>query len=250
MPGSNLARPQPAPDSAPLVLAVECATPWLGLALLRGNRCLASWRTQSRRPASELLLGEIAALLDGARATPDQLEGFAVSIGPGSFTGLRVGVATVKGLAFGRRSGVVAVPTLEALAHTAAPRPPRLRVPVLDARRDEVFLACYDGEGQTVVEPSVVRLDALDDALPPGPLTVVGDAAEPVGAALAGRDVEVVAPPAGAPDPVAVGRLGLEGLRAGRGLAPGALTPFYLRRAEAEVRRTGERFEPGLGVSR
>jgi len=230
---------------------VESATTWLGAAVLRGDECLASWRDQSRRPASERLLRRIEKLLTDLELAPEDLDAFAVSIGPGSFTGLRVGVATVKGLAFGRGSGALAVPTLEALARVAGGTPAdRYRVPVLDARRDEVYLACYGPRGEVVSEPRVLGLDALADTLPHEPLTVIGDAAGQVASRLGTRDLLVLEPPAGAPDPVAVGRVGLQQFRAGRDLAPAALVPFYLRRAEAEVRRTGERFEPGLGVSR
>jgi len=239
----------------PLLLAIESATDWLGVAVLRGAEPLARWRSNTERPGSEVLLAHIARLLGELELEPAALDAFAVSTGPGSFTGLRVGVATVKGLAFGRRDGTVAVPTLEALARVvpADHRAGRTVVAVLDARRDEFYAAGYRSDGTAVVEPRVCSARGLAGALPPGPLVLVGDGARRAADGLGGRrigDLEVLEPPEGAPEPVAVGRLGLERLRCGRAQGADALVPFYLRRAEAEVRRTGRRFEPPTELSR
>jgi len=172
-----------------------------------------------------------------------------VSIGPGSFTGLRVGVATVKGLAFGAAQPVVPVPTLAALASRAG-RDDACVVALLDARRGEVYAAIHHDDGPARFGPTVVRAPVLADEIASRaggrPIAVVGDGVAVVEAALTerfGARVSFVPPPAGAPHAVAVGRLGRRLLAAGRGAAAESIAPVYVRRAEAEVRRTGSRFE-------
>ncbi|MDJ0866814.1 MAG: tRNA (adenosine(37)-N6)-threonylcarbamoyltransferase complex dimerization subunit type 1 TsaB [Myxococcota bacterium] len=235
-------------SGSPLILALETATDVVGVALVRGGEVLAAWRDLGRaRPASEALLPAVDAVLAKGGVALAAVEAFAVSIGPGSFTGLRVGVATVKGLAFGEERPVAAVPTLAALAALAGPRPGPVAA-LLDARRGEVYAAVYPGDESTdpLLEPGVFRPDELAAALPAGGAAAVGEGVAIAADALRGRwgaDLELLPPPAGHPDPVAVARLGGRLLAAGAGLEAAALVPRYVRRAEAEVRRTGERFE-------
>jgi len=176
-----------------------------------------------------------------------------VSIGPGSFTGLRVGAATAKGLAFGAGRVVAAVPTLAALAAKGAALAPAPQVvAVLDARRGELYAAAHRGDDPLAPPlwgPTVVASEALAEriAAEPGPVAVVGEGVGALAAALGSRcrpKVRWLAAPEGGPDAAWVGRLGARLLAAGAGLAPAELAPVYVRRAEAEVRRTGARFEP------
>jgi tRNA threonylcarbamoyladenosine biosynthesis protein TsaB len=235
----------------PLLLAIETATAAAGVALLRGDAVVAARALPRERPASETLLPAILALLSEAGVELPAIDAFAVSAGPGSFTGLRVGVATVKGLAFGTEAVVVPVPTLAALALRAAPAPGPIAA-LLDARRGEVYAAVYDRDPASPprVGPVVLRPDALAAviaALGEGATcTVIGEGVGVVADVLRARfgdRLRLVPPPAGLPDPVAVGRLGARLLAAGAGFTAEALTPIYVRRAEAEVQRTGERFE-------
>ena len=98
-----------------LLLALETATSSMSVALLRGEEVVALERQPVARAAAEGLLPAVDALLRGAGAGLADVAAIAVSIGPGSFTSLRVGIATAKGLAFGTGRGAVAVPTLAAL---------------------------------------------------------------------------------------------------------------------------------------
>jgi tRNA threonylcarbamoyladenosine biosynthesis protein TsaB len=178
--------------------------------------------------------------LAGARVS--DLGGYAVSVGPGSFTGLRVGVATVKGLAFGDAAPVAAVSTLEALASSAhASDLPVLAC--LDARRGEVYAAAWSPGREVLVPEGVYAAASLADQLS-GPCILVGCAGEEgMLEGLATQLGVTLAPP----QPLRawwVGRLGARLLAAGEGVAASALAPRYVRRAEAEVRRTGLRFEP------
>ncbi|MEN8181409.1 MAG: tRNA (adenosine(37)-N6)-threonylcarbamoyltransferase complex dimerization subunit type 1 TsaB [Myxococcota bacterium] len=228
-----------------LLLAVETATQHASVALLDGERLLAEQSATGPRPHSTRVLPSIDALLESSGASLGDIGGYAVSIGPGSFTGLRVAVATVKGLAFGDERPVVApVSTLAALAASAEDRD-RPVLAVLDARREEVYAGVFEGDVLSTprVPEGVYTAEALASLLP-HPLVLVGSAGEEtVLDTLAARlgDVERIPP-----SPLRaerVGRLGARLLAAGGGLPPSALVPRYVRRAEAEVRRTGERFE-------
>jgi len=125
-----------------LTLGIETATFCGGVALLAGDRLLASRTLNSAMTHSARLLRAIKDLLDEAQTRLDDLTGLAVSIGPGSFTGVRIGLSAAKGLALALDIPVVGVSTLEALAVRAG-RDCRLICPVVDARRNETFVAAY-----------------------------------------------------------------------------------------------------------
>ena len=237
------ARP-PLPEDL-LLLALESATRFASVALLRGGALLAELTATGARPHSERLLPTVDRVLAAAGVALAEVGGFAVSIGPGSFTGLRVGVATLKGLVFGDARPVVAVPTLAALAAGATGSAHPV-VACLDARRGEVYAAVY-GPG-AAREPLVVEGLFTPEGLArvaPRPCTLVGCVGEEavleaVGAALGGDALRVEATP---PRALHVGRLGLALLARGETVAASELVPRYLRRAEAEARRLGERLE-------
>ncbi len=110
---------------------------------------------------SERLLGAIGLVLKEARCPVGNLDGWAISLGPGSFTGLRIGVSTVKGLVFATGKPVAGVSTLDVLASQIAPTP-YLICPILDARKKEVYTAFYRYE-----EGSFLRRQSDDQALRP-----------------------------------------------------------------------------------
>jgi len=227
---------------APLLLAVETATAAPSVALWRGDSLLGERAADPGRATAEVLLPAIDALLAQARLALAAVEGFAVSIGPGSFTGLRIGVATVKGLAFGTGRRAVAVSTLAALAaHARGPGPVAA---VLDARRGEIYAAGFArGVPADWLAEGVIAIDELAARLPPG-TRVVGDAAPLCAEALRGADVELAPPPYPETTAHHVAALAARAWPRGGAVAAGDLAPRYLRRAEAEVKRTGLRFEP------
>jgi tRNA threonylcarbamoyladenosine biosynthesis protein TsaB len=216
----------------------------VSVALLRGETLLAEETSDDERQPSERLLPAIDALLRGAGVPLEAVTGFAVSVGPGSFTGLRVGLATVKGLTFGSDRPVAAVGTLAALALPAQDG----RHPVaalLDARRGELYAAVFAADGSVLVPDSVLTPAALAERLPAATRVVVGEGAAG-GAAFVARlaeRVEVLAAPYGLARAGPVGVLGARLLARGAGLPAAQVAPRYVRRSEAEVRRTGERFE-------
>lgn len=227
------------------VLALETATGGASVALVQGERVLAELVLAPERALSEQLLPAIDAVLGLAGVALDALGGLAIAIGPGSFTGLRVGLATLKGLAFGTELSVAAVSTLSALAHGARPHDGPVAA-VIDARRDEVYAAIHPSSDRldaTLLSESLYAIDEVAAVLPPGVL-LVGDAA----ARCAARATHVpglrVADAALAQGRAAsVGRLAVVMLANGQGVDAAGLAPRYLRRAAAEARRLGSPLE-------
>jgi tRNA threonylcarbamoyladenosine biosynthesis protein TsaB len=231
-----------------LLLALESALAAPGVALLRNGELVGEIALPATRPVSEQLLPGIEALLALCGSALEEVDAFALSIGPGSFTGIRVGVATVKGLAFGGGPPVAAVSTLKALA-CAAGRPGDTVAAVLDARRGEVYAGAYE---LTHAEPSCALPDGLYGvpdlaARLPSSCLLVGDGAslyaEAWSAARSGKP-RILSETLARPRASHVGRLGHALLAGGGGIRAEELVPRYLRRAEAEARRTGERLDP------
>jgi tRNA threonylcarbamoyladenosine biosynthesis protein TsaB len=218
------------------VLAVETSTMSGGAALLDGERVVGEYLLDVRVTHSERLMAAIDRLLTDAGWSAGDLEGLAVAVGPGSFTGLRVGLSTVKGLALALSIPVAAVPTLDAMA-AMFPFAALPVCPVLDARKREVYASRYrwDGLGMRrewdylamTPDDLVQRLDE--------PVIVVGDGADAIDSPFARR----VRPPRRGPAPAVVGALGHSRLAIGDTVPIGDLAPIYLRPSEAELKRRG-----------
>ncbi len=213
------------------ILAIETATSVTRVALLDGERVLAEVEDAERAHAAALLPAVERALDDAAQTLAD-VEGFAVSIGPGSFTGLRIGLATVKAFALGGVRPTAAVPSLAALAWPRRAEAAAL-VACLDAQRGEVYAAGYRAGGPLGLErlwrELILKPEELAERVPEGAL-IVG----------AGADVGLPAPGPRARD---VGALGARLLSAGAAQDAAVLVPRYVRRAEAEARRLADPVE-------
>lgn len=187
----------------------------------------------------------IASVLDAEGAKPDDLEAFAVGIGPGAFTSIRIGVATIRGLAFESTRPVAAVSTLDAVAHVSFSAHADLErvVAMLDARRGLVYAGEFERLGGSAMpirigELSLESASAVAERAPKG-AGVAGVLpprfAESLGAA--GREDLRILPAPFEPWAVSVVHLGLAELAAGRSVLPGELAPQYLQRPEAEETR-------------
>lgn len=216
------------------VLAVETSTLAGGVALLDDDRLVAEYLLDVSLTHSERLMLAVERVLDDAGWPADTLEGLAVAIGPGSFTGLRVAVGTAKGLALALELPVAAVPTLDAMA-ASLPFAALPVCPVLRARRDEVYAGRYRWDGASMRregEYLALAPDALAARLDE-PTILLGDGAETIESPNARR----IALPRRVPSPALVGMLGVEALRRGDVAKPADLLPLYLRPSQAELNR-------------
>ena len=136
-------------ETEPLILSVETATLAGSVSLVRGKDVLAGFAGDASVSHSNTLLNDIDKILGDARVDLTQIDMFAVASGPGSFTGLRIGIATVKGLAATLNSPCVGIPTLHAVAHSAGAS--RKTVALLPAGRGEVFAQLFSVTNEGIV---------------------------------------------------------------------------------------------------
>jgi tRNA threonylcarbamoyladenosine biosynthesis protein TsaB len=216
------------------VLAVETSSLAGGVALLDDERLVAEYLLDVSVTHSERLMAAVDRVLADARWTARSLDALAVAIGPGSFTGLRIAVSTVKGLALALGAPIAAVPTLDAMA-AALPWAALPVCPVLDARKGEVYASLYRWDGRAMCREwdyLAMAPDALAARLLE-PVIVMGDGAS----SIRSPHARVLPPPRRMPSPACVGTLGLERLRRGDTVPAAALEPLYLRPSEAELKR-------------
>jgi len=218
--------------------ALDASTWWGGVALVERigaarPEVVAEAGLLVRDSHSVHLLRLLDLLLAEASWPRSSVDAFAATRGPGSFTGLRVGLGTVRGLGLSSGRPCVGIGTLEAMAEAFGPAD-RERVPLLDAARGEVFGARYDADGSPPREVVAPWIGAAERALDAGAAAVAFGSgaqryAQRLGAAGLNR------PPAAAPRSIAAGaaRIALFRLDAGGGDGDG-LSPLYLRPADAE----------------
>ncbi len=209
-----------------LILALDTTRDDASLALARGSRILEEISLASPSGFAHVIHNAIDALLLRHGLTVGAVDCFAAASGPGSFTGVRVGLACVKGLAEALAKPAVGVSSLEALA-TFGQAP--LRAPVVDARRGQIYGAVYDASGRLAAEEIVAALTTWLPALPIGVefIRIEGQEAPlPPGAAL------TIAPRAQA---AAIALIALARLEAGMASDPAALDANYVRRSDAEL---------------
>jgi ribosomal-protein-alanine N-acetyltransferase len=231
-----------------VILALETATIAGSIALCIDGRTVARTGDASRTHGERLPRELLDWLTVNGRGL-DDVDAFAVVTGPGSFTGLRVGVAAIQGLSLARQKGVVGVPTLEAMAAAwvavRGPTPP-LIVPCLDGQRGDVFVAAFDVTGATAIEdcrisiePRVGRPEEIAELLASAgsaaEMALIGNGARRYGAifqrALPAARLDAV------PQPIAEGAARIASRRLGTAVKPHALRPIYLRRPDAELAR-------------
>ncbi|HJZ71380.1 MAG TPA: tRNA (adenosine(37)-N6)-threonylcarbamoyltransferase complex dimerization subunit type 1 TsaB [Vicinamibacterales bacterium] len=231
------------------VLALDSTTRTGSVALVEDDRIVEERQGDAARTHAERLPMELIALAEAHRVALADVDLYAVASGPGSFTGLRIGIATVQGLAFVQGRRIFSVATLEALGHAAAATlAPETVVAVwMDAHRRDVFAAAYR---VTAAAPhSAGRLAELDGPsvgapvsilarwagqLPAPPALFVGD-----GAGMFASEIERARPGARIePPPLLAGTIGrLAVARAAEAVHPAAIRPLYVRRPDAEIAR-------------
>ncbi|MBN1835098.1 MAG: tRNA (adenosine(37)-N6)-threonylcarbamoyltransferase complex dimerization subunit type 1 TsaB [Spirochaetales bacterium] len=225
-------------------LAIDTATEALGLCLESGGQRRTLVREAGLRH-SEALLPAIGGLLEDAGIPPEELELVVCCLGPGSFTGIRIGLATAKGLSFGRSIPLIGVANLDALAF-------RFReyegvvVPVLAALRRHYYAALYE-QGRRTSEYLAMTLEELADRVDGLPkLLLTGHAAAGLhqalrGAPRTGGGARELLLDCGFASTDPAGLLELGKLELARGGPPTEEPqPLYLRKSDAEIGRSGE----------
>ncbi len=228
-----------------IVLGLDSTAKVAAAGVYDGERVLAEERIESTMTQSELLLPLARRALAAAGLDFSDVELYALTLGPGSFTGVRIGVGLVKGLVFDKDIPCAGVSVLEALAAGLSPFE-GIAAPVLDARRDQVYNALFHCEGGRLVrlcEDRVLPLDELLTELKESygdtPVCFAGDAYDKAAAraAEAGLCVTDVAREERLPSGAAVARLGYAAHLAGESVSGEQLAPVYLRLPQAERER-------------
>ncbi|HVO98293.1 MAG TPA: tRNA (adenosine(37)-N6)-threonylcarbamoyltransferase complex dimerization subunit type 1 TsaB [Bryobacteraceae bacterium] len=192
------------------ILSIDTTSELGSIALTEGERVIEEVALHSPEGFAHVLFGEVENLLARHGMTLADVEGYASASGPGTFTGVRVGLTAAKGLADAASRKVVAVSNLKALASLGTGA---LRAPFLDARRGEIYGAVYDAELNLIRAEVVTKYDTWVASLPEG--------------------VEMISQPR--PLAGAIGRIAAREFAAGRGLDPAAIDANYVRRSDAEL---------------
>ena len=161
------------------ILAVDTATKSCSVAIIDDQVLLAQTTTLNNETHSRHLLGIVDEVVARAGLTIDRIDGFAVSIGPGSFTGLRIGISSIKGLAYALNKPVVGVSSLKSLAFQCRPTP-HLICPMIDARKQEVYFCFYRQKDGRYLKESEERVAPPAESIKgiPLPCLFVGSGAE------------------------------------------------------------------------
>jgi tRNA threonylcarbamoyladenosine biosynthesis protein TsaB len=207
------------------VLAIDVTGDWGSIALVGEHGVIEQAELVSPDGFAHVLFPAIERLLERCGVGMDQIDAFASASGPGSFTGVRVGLAAVKGLAEASGKKVAAVSNLQAMAEYGS-RP--LRAVVLDARRGEIYGAVYDAALRAEQPEVVAKLSVWLASLPEGDLEFITR-----GSALSGLPRPALEAPAHLAG--SIGRLAIDQLLRGELLDPAELTANYVRRSDAEL---------------
>lgn len=226
------------------ILSLETSAKSVSCAVVEDGAPLASAYQCTGLTHSRTLLPMVDAMLANAELTLGDIGCIAVAAGPGSFTGLRIGIAAVKGLAWAADKPCVGVSTLDAMAENAA-HMGGLIVGAMDARRAQVYNAVFEADGGTLTRLTpdrAISLDALADELAGETrrITVLGDGGALCWRHLTGRGIRCALAPGALLYQNAVG-VGLAAERAyarGEAVSAQELLPVYLRPAQAERLRT------------
>lgn len=225
------------------ILALDSTAKAGSAAVLDGERLLSLFLTDCGNTHSESLLPMALDALRVSGTSIDDVGLFAVSAGPGSFTGVRIGAAVIKGLAFGRDVPCVAVSALEALAENARGMS-GLIVPVMDARRAQVYTAIFESDGDIVtrvLDDSALAISELAQKLATrsGKVWLVGDGVGVTLPALLAAGIDASAAPelCVRANAASVAKVALREYEKGNYVSDTTLAPTYLRLPQAERER-------------
>jgi tRNA threonylcarbamoyladenosine biosynthesis protein TsaB len=223
------------------LLAVDTATESCGVAIIVDGRVRTALRLNHGQTHSRFLMQAVDSALMLSRMTLSDIDVFAATRGPGSFTGLRIGISTVKGLASGTGKPVVGVSSLEALAHQAEGCASRVCA-MLDARRSEVYWCLYEQHHDhlsPITDEQVGPVNSLLDQVE-GPCVAIGNAALLHADHLlekAGPAIQLAPAVCHEIQPDTVAQLAWYRFQKGWADDPDGFVPVYLRKSDAQINR-------------
>lgn len=222
------------------ILGVDTATSYLALGIVTENKILSELRFDARQTHAQLLMPNINKILEEAGQKLKDLDGIAISIGPGSFTGLRIGLATVKGLCYASGKPLVAISSLDALTYLNRTVLYPL-VPIMDAKKGEVYSAIYEVKENIIKRISKYWVTSVEKLVAKIPKEVI----------FLGPDLEIfkaellelykgkahfIEGDSNLPSGTAVAFLGLEKLKKNDYENLDGIEPLYVRKSEEELR--------------
>ncbi len=228
-----------------VILAFDTAASACSAALWRDGAVLAHRFLAMERGQAEALLPMIEEVMEEAGAAFADLDALAVTLGPGSFTGLRVGLAAARGMAVAADLPCFGVSTLEAVVHGTpeSERGAGTFLAVIETKRADVYAQAFGPDLEPLGPAGAVMPEDLDGLLVPGPVLLVGDAANRAALALDRKSVKATlsaAPPF--PDAAVVAGIAAGKFRQGAAVTPPA--PLYLRLPDAKPAGKGARLRP------
>lgn len=235
-----MARPTKHPlRDAPLLLCVDNSTMYGSVAIVSDSGCINEHTLISSVTHSKRLLAEIDTIMQECELKWDDLDGLAICLGPGSFTGLRIGLTTIKGICMATGLPLMGVSSLEALAsqfpYCALPI-----CPILDARKQEVYAALYQtktGKLLTDLKPVVIGIKQLLTTITK-PTLFIGDGVNVYKETITKHleDHAFFGPPQLIfPRAAAIGTLALNQFKNKQFLDQASASPFYIRASDAEI---------------
>ena len=224
------------------VLALDTTTGSGSVALLEKTRLLGEISAESSGSYSARLLSSVDFIVRANSLKIEDMDGFAVAAGPGSFTGIRIGLSTIKAFAFALGKQVAPVSTLLALASKLKDSPSRLISPLVDAKKGEIYAALFESRGEgldEVIPQGAYAPDKFFSQLPTHRnITFIGNGVEVYRekilaylkdkARFSSRSLFIA---------YEVGVLGHEILKKGRGVTGEELQPIYFRKSQAEEKK-------------
>jgi tRNA threonylcarbamoyladenosine biosynthesis protein TsaB len=225
-----------------LILALDTTTGSGSVALLEKTRLLGEINTETSGSHSAILLRSVDHILRANSLKIEDIAGFAVAAGPGSFTGIRIGLSTIKAFAFASGRTVAPVSTLSALALKLKDSRSRLVAPFLDAKKGEVYAALFESKGEAldeVLPQGAYTPDQFLSALPGHRMiTLIGNGVEVYKEKIQAYLKDKARFSARSPFiAYEVGMLGYDLLKKGRGVRGEELQPLYFRKSQAEEKK-------------
>lgn len=225
------------------ILAVECSATPASVAILEDDKLIASAYTNVKLTHSQTLMPMIESTLSSSKTDINEVDGFAISSGPGSFTGIRIGISAVKGLAAVKKTPCVAVSTLFAMAQNYSDTD-CIICAVMDARCNQLYNAIFDIKNGVITrlcEDRALMCDELIEEIKnisqssDKCVIIVGDGADIFyNAAKDIKNIKKAHPIRQYQNAVGVGFTSLDAFKKGETLSPNDLLPFYLRLPQAE----------------